>query len=172
MNHNSQEQLIDYLHHALAPEDDAAVYAHLENCSACRAAYQDEAALGEALRAQAAAEERDMPSGVVASIWAAIEASQRRATLADRLLAWMRPAVMVPVMAVVVVALLLVPHFTPSSPTQTIDAAYYLQAHAALGGTMPFADTDVVPASLENLGQGQTTAVAVTPTMVTADVQP
>jgi len=175
MNHITHEQLIDYLHGALAPEDDAAVHTHLDSCSDCTSAYQDEAALTEALRAHALAEERDLPSGVVASIWAAIEASQRR-SFARTLAAWLRPAVLVPIAAVVVIALMLAPRLIPSSSAPTIDAAYYLQDHAALGSTMPFADSNAVPSALENDDESQTTAVAVTipqkPAMVTADVQP
>lgn len=172
MNHISHEQLTDYLHRALAPEDDAQVYTHLENCADCRSTYQDEAALTEALRAHALTEERDLPSGVVAAVWSAIEASQRRSTFGEILSAWLRPAILVPLAAVIVIALMVVPRFVPTSAPLTIDAAYYLQNHAALGSTMPFADTNVVPASLGSDDESQTTAVAVMPSMATADVQP
>lgn len=180
MNHITDEQLIDYLHQALAPEEDAAVHAHLDTCGPCASSYQDEAALTEALRARASAEERDLPSGVVASVWAAVEASRSRSLLARLMTStWLRPAVFLPLAAVIVMALLILPRLGPSAPAQTIDVAYYLQDHAAMGSTMPFADTNVLPASLENDNQGQTTTVALTippmstkPAMVTADVQP
>lgn len=172
MNHINQEQLVDYLHRGLAPEDDAMVHAHLDACAQCRLAYQDEASLSEALRANARNEIRELPSGVVASIWAAIAAARRRESLADRLLTWLRPAVLVPAMAVVVLALLLVPRFAQSPPSQTIDASYYLQDHAALGSTMPFADSDQVPEALENDDEGQTSVVAVMPAVMMADVAP
>src|SRR5665213_3407926 len=104
MNHINQEQLVDYLHRGLAPEDDAMVHAHLDACAQCRLAYQDEASLSEALRAHARNEARDLPAGVAASIWAAIATARRRESLSDRLLTWLRPAVLVPAMAVVVLA--------------------------------------------------------------------
>jgi predicted anti-sigma-YlaC factor YlaD len=162
MNHITDEQLIDYLHQALAPEDDAAVYAHLNTCGQCARAYEDEAALTEALRAHASAEERDLPSGVVASVWAAVEASRSRSFLTRLTSTWLRPAVLLPLAAVIVIALLILPRLGPSAPAQTIGVAYYLQDHAAMGSTMPFAETNVLPASLENDDQGQSTAVAVT----------
>ena len=43
--HYDRETLIDYLHGALEPDADAAVFAHLESCAACDALHADEAGL-------------------------------------------------------------------------------------------------------------------------------
>jgi anti-sigma factor RsiW len=157
--HLSIEQLTDFLHHALPPEDDAAVYAHINACIACRTLYEQEAALSEALRAHARASERELPAGVSAAIWDAI--AMPAPTFADRLRefgaqfgALLRPVVLVPVAVVAVFAVLLLPQVSrivlPSATTasvQSIDASYYLQDHAAMNRTVPFADTAAVVSS-------------------------
>ncbi len=43
--HYDRENLIDYLHGALEPEADAALFEHLETCPACRALHDEEAGL-------------------------------------------------------------------------------------------------------------------------------
>ncbi len=170
MKHLTEIQLTDYLHHALAPEDDAAVYAHVQTCPECAAALREETALTEALKRFAAAEERDLPQGVQATIWSRVEELSAPRAFADRLRAWLRPAIALPVAAVIVLGLLLAPQFT-HGPTQTIDAAYYLDAHAAVNGTIPFGDaSETVPTSLTGSGeQIDAKAVAVDPVTLTAD---
>jgi len=173
MKHLTQDQLIDYLHHALAPEDDAAVFAHLQGCLECAATMRTETALTEALQRQAAAEERDMPAGVEATIWARVDELSSTPSFADRLRAWLRPAILVPVAAVLVLGLFLAPQIFRPAPV-TIDAAYYLDDHAAVNGTMPFGDaSETIPASLTSTGEpANASAVAVDPVTMTADVAP
>jgi anti-sigma factor RsiW len=171
--HLTQDHLIDYLHHALAPEDDAAVFAHLQGCAQCQAALREETALTEALQRQAAAEERDLPAGVQATIWAKVEALDAPVSLGERLRAWLRPAVLVPIAAVLILGLFLAPQLFRRAP-QSIDAAYYLDDHAAVNGTIPFGDaSETIPASLTSTGNPvDASAVAVDPVTVTADVRP
>jgi anti-sigma factor RsiW len=171
--HLTQVHLIDYLHHALAPEDDAAVFAHLQGCAECQVLVREETALTEALQRQAAAEERDLPSGVEATIWARVDDLSAPATFGDRLRAWLRPAVLVPIAAVLVLALFFAPQVLRRAP-QSIDAAYYLDDHAAVNGTIPFGDSsETIPASLTNASTPvDASAVAVDPVTVTADVRP
>ena len=173
MNHLTQDRIIDYLHHALAPEDDAAVFAHLQGCAECQAAVRAETALTEALQRQAAAEERDLPQGVEATIWAHVEALSAAPSLSERLRAWLRPAILVPIAAVLVLGLFFAPQLFRHAPT-SIDAAYYLDDHAAVNGTIPFGDaSETIPASLTSTGTPvDASAVAVDPVMVTADVRP
>lgn len=167
--HLTTEQLIDYIHSALSPAEDASVYAHLETCDECRAEYQAETAIGEMLRSQARAEEREMPSTIKAAIWNEIRNAQP--TTAERLRAWFRPAFALPVAAALVIAA----YFGTATlhrgqtPT-TIEAAYYLQDHDAMNGTVPFGDrTGANPAVLqdENAVFADETAVAVEPVVAT-----
>jgi predicted anti-sigma-YlaC factor YlaD len=147
--HISTDQLVDFLHHALAPEDDAALHAHLIECAPCRTAYQEEAALSEALQSHARATERELPQGVEARIWDALERASSQPTIAERLRAWFRPMVTVPLVAVVALAIVFMPRYVQEQASPTIDAGYYLQDHAAMNGTVPFADsTAAVPVSL------------------------
>jgi len=173
MNHLTEDQLTDYLHHALAPEDDAAVYAHVQSCAACAAALREEIALSEALRRHAAAEERELPQGVVATVWSRVAEMSARPSLADRLRDWFRPAVLVPVAAVVALALFFVPQLLHGTSPR-IDAAYYLDDHAAVNGTIPFGDSsETIPATLTtNSVPVSASAVAVDPVTLTADANP
>lgn len=142
MNHDLASQLlIDYVHGALEPADDAAVYEHVEHCDPCRAQLADELALTELLRRQAQLEERDLPAGVSATIWERVRAAQP--SVGARIASWLRPAFAVPVAAAIALAAYfgvtyLGPHGAPS-----IEAAYYLQDHAALNNTVPFSGQQI-----------------------------
>jgi anti-sigma factor RsiW len=143
--HATTEQLVDYLHGELDPDRDAALLQHLEACPQCRAAYESEAGLTAALRRYAAMSERELPSGVAARIWDAVDAPPAPSPFAF----WMRPVATIPAAAVLVLAILFgVSHVALQRPA--IDAAYYIDDHAALLGTVPFSETSVVPASLAN----------------------
>jgi len=168
--HLTTEQLIDYIHSALSPAEDASVYAHLETCDICRAEYETETAVGEVLRAQARAEERELPSTVKAAIWNEIRNAQP--TASDRLRAWFRPAFALPVAAAIAIAA----YFGNAAlhngqPATTIEAAYYLQDHDAMNGTVPFGDrTGANPEVLQNENAvfADETAVTVEPVVATA----
>ena len=98
MNHITDEDLIDYLHHGLDDDRaDARVHEHLALCGYCTERYDAEAALGEMLRASALAEEREMPSIVKARVWAAVRAMEP--TLLERIRAVVSPALAVPLAA-------------------------------------------------------------------------
>lgn len=143
--------LIDYLHRELDPGEDATVMQHIGTCAQCSAAYNEQAQLSESLRAYARATERELPAGVIARVRDAVEKEHAAPTLAGRLSAWLRPAIAVPAAALLALAL----YFGVIAPrvpatTAIIDAAYYLDDHAALTNTVPFSEGNVVPASLEN----------------------
>lgn len=173
MQHPTSELLLDYIHGELSPAQDASVYAHIEQCDPCRTEYQAEVALGEMLRANAAQQERELPSSVKAEIWQRIR--QAKPSPASRLAAWLRPAVAVPAAAVLALAAyfgstLVSPHGAPA-----IEASYYLQDHAAMNSTVPFNDHATVnPAGLEAAASVDTqqTAVNVQAASYTADANP
>ena len=134
--HYDREILIDYLHGALAPEADAAVFAHLESCAACDAAHTEEAAFGEALRSAARAEEREFPSLVKARVWDALRHEQP--SWLERLRAW-GPKLAVPVAAAIALgAYLGAPVWRQSMQPAGVTAAFYLDEHNADVQQNPF----------------------------------
>jgi hypothetical protein len=172
--HLNIEQLTDYLHHALDPESDAAAYTHISECVTCGAAYGREAALSEALRAQARATERDLPIGVLVTVRSRIVAEASRSRAWETVRSWLRPAFVIPAVAIAAVALYIgIPRFVANRQPTAIQAAYYLQDHAEMNGTMPFADaTSAVPASLTGNDATTDESVAVMPAVMTADDAP
>lgn len=139
--HVTPEQIVDYLHRELAPEADAALLVHLESCAACAALFDQQARLSEALRTYARESERELPQGVVARIWDAVERDQAAPTFAQRLALVFRPVYAVPIAAVLVIGAFFGYTATHHAvPVTTIDAAVYLRDHASLNSTMPFGD--------------------------------
>jgi hypothetical protein len=128
--HYDRETLIDYLHRALAPDTDAAVFAHLKTCAACRAAHDDEAAFGETLRAWGRADEPEMPAIVKARVWEAVR-KERPSPFAGLVRAWI-PALAVPAAAFVALAIYFAtPIVRGTPPPPGISAVYYLDEHNA-----------------------------------------
>jgi len=129
MTHLSPETILDYVHGALAPEDDAVVFSHLASCATCRAERDEEVRIGEELRTEARAAELEFPSMISARVWETVRASRPGPFAA--LAAFLRPIVAVPVAAVVLVAAYFAsPLGHGAEHRSTIDASYYLQQHA------------------------------------------
>jgi len=134
--HYDRETLTDYLHGALEPDADAAVFAHLEHCTACEAVHGEETALGEALRAAARADELEFPSMIKARVWDAIRHAQP--SWLDRLRAW-GPRLAVPVAAVIALgAYLGTPVWRSATQPIGVTAAFYLDEHNAEAQQNPF----------------------------------
>lgn len=170
--HLTNEQLIDYLHREATPAADANALAHLESCAECRSHYEAEAQLSEVLRGYARDTERELPQGVVARIWDAVDRAETPVPFWERLTAFVRPAVAVPVAAMLLVATYfgLTTHRTDAAPA--INAAYYFDDHAALNTTVPLSEGAAIPASLEHDETGADQRwVAVNASMTTADAQ-
>jgi anti-sigma factor RsiW len=149
--HPNKENLIDYLHGELPAEDDARMLVHLRTCEDCARRYEEEAQLSEMLRRYAHASEREMPVGMLASIRAQIE-RETRPSWQERLALLLRPVVAVPVAAALAVGIYLgfdAAHHS-GAPKTAIDAAYYLNDHAAIARILPFGEGSVVPPSLQN----------------------
>src|SRR5580704_999904 len=70
--HFTTDSLIDYIHGELPPAEDALAHAHLQSCGRCRAEFDRESALREALRLAARQQELELPSMLKAQIWAAV----------------------------------------------------------------------------------------------------
>lgn len=168
--HLNNQLLIDYMHAGLDTEQDARVYAHLEACPACRAEYDAELALTDLLRSYAAADARELPSSVKAEIWERIRAARPSPWGAWG--TWLRPAISLPVAAALALAAYFGTTYLGPQGTAPIDAAYYLQDHAALDSTVPFSDRATAAASdLESAAPKSSNAVAIT-SSYTADANP
>lgn len=151
MTHATLEHIIDYLHGELEPAQDALVHQHLDSCAQCRAMHDEQARLSEALHVYAQASERDLPQGVVATIWDRVEREHARPSIFESLSALMRPAVALPIAAVLVAGVFFGSRFLQQPATaNSIDVAYYLQDHAALTSTVPLHEGSVEPATLNS----------------------
>jgi anti-sigma factor (TIGR02949 family) len=171
--HLTTEKIVDYLHGALSPGEDASVYAHLETCETCRAEYDAEAAVSEMLRAHAAKTEREFPATLKAEIWSRIRSAQPSPW--SRFAAWFKPAFAIPVAAAIALAAYFGTTYGTAPGAPSIEAAYYLQDHAALNSTVPFNDrSSVYPTDLENAASVNTqqTAVNIEAASYTADANP
>ncbi len=140
--HYLNETLIDYIHGELAPGEDASLFAHLTACVDCRASYDAEVALTEALRSSPLAAERELPPMLKAQIWAAVRTERPSALEAMR--SFFRPAYALPALAVILVAGYFgVPaarnSLTPADQPG-VSASYYLDEHAAESQANPLAD--------------------------------
>lgn len=157
MNHPTTDHLIDFLHGELAPAEDAAVHAHLATCAACAADADAERAVGDLLRASAAADEREMPSLVSAAVWQQIR--DARPGPFARLAGVLRPAIAVPIAAALLVGgWFASPLSHAPTPSPHIAAAYYFAAHAAQSSQSPLA----TQAGLQSVepGDGDATVAA------------
>ncbi len=144
--HPSIEQLVDYLHGELPPPQDAAVHAHVTACVLCARAYAEETALTDLLRAHARTEERELPESVIAKIR---ESVARRPSVWGALQSQFRPVLLLPAAAAIAIALFFGFSAThrPARAT-SIDAAYYVDSHAASTAAAPFAQDAPMPAML------------------------
>ena len=168
--HLKNQTLIDYMHAGLSPEEDARVYAHLEACTGCRSEYDSELAMTDMLRAFALADQRELPSSVKAEIWERIRSA--RPSALTTLAGWFRPAIAIPAAAVLAAGIYFgTSYLSPRGPA-AIDAAYYLQDHAALNSTVPFSDhVNASADGLESNAPKTPNTVAVT-AVYTADANP
>jgi anti-sigma factor RsiW len=165
--HVRTETLLDFLHGELVPEDDARVHEHIASCASCRSEHDAQVRITEALRAHAYAEERDLPPRVVARVREHID-PQRRPAWWQHVTASLRPAVAMPVAAVLLLAAIL--GFSSIRPAfvrvPTIAAAYYIDDHAALSTRfLPFAQTAAVPATLNGTLGSTSASVAAADSM-------
>lgn len=145
--HPTLDELVDYMHGELSTEDDAAIHAHLVECPSCAQKRDTEASLTDLLRAHADAEERELPPSVIAGIRSAIARPPRTAW--SPLQMFGRPAAALAAAAAVAAVVYFGNsswHGTPSSTR--IDAAYYIDNHAALSATTPFSHDPPMPVML------------------------
>jgi predicted anti-sigma-YlaC factor YlaD len=146
-DHPAPEELLDYLRGVLSPPRDAALHQHLAQCDECSAAYEQEAGLTDLIRAHAQREEREAPPDLADAVRARI-ASAAGPTLLERLAAVLRPAVLVPATAIVLLVGVYLGLTIRHADATTIDASYYLDDHAALASSEPFGEPEAIPEAL------------------------
>jgi anti-sigma factor RsiW len=143
MQHYNTDTLDDYLSGELAPEQDAAVHAHLDACPECRALRDRATALRDWIRTAAAAEEREFPAAIAVRVRAAIRTPVPSPL--ERLRAFWRPLVAIPVGALAIgLAFAFGPLRPAGAPVARVAAAYYLEAHNAQAAENPFADRSIM----------------------------
>ncbi|GAC1441023.1 MAG: hypothetical protein NVSMB59_00090 [Vulcanimicrobiaceae bacterium] len=138
MQHLTSDQVIDFVHGELTPQNDALVHAHLSSCATCRTETDAELALRDMLRRAAFADEREMPSSIKAAVWEEIRAAKPGPFAA--LGALLRPAFALPIAAVLLVGGYFVSPLGHPDVRHTVAATYYLQAHAAQSSRGPLAE--------------------------------
>jgi anti-sigma factor RsiW len=121
--------LTDYRHGELDAATDAALYEHLQTCATCRAELEAENALTETLRG-AFARELDMPTAVLARVRQAVHA-ERAPGFVDGVRALLRPVVLAPAAAVIVLVVAAVSYLHPASVPQQLSTDYFVQRHVA-----------------------------------------
>jgi anti-sigma factor RsiW len=156
-HHFDRDTIVDYLHGAVPPALDAALLVHLERCADCRAVVDDEAALGEAIRAAARAGEREFPSMVRARVWDAVR--RERPSLLDRLRSRWAPAFALPVAAALLLAAFVGTPVLRSATAPGVAASFYLDEHNAEETDNPLGPT-VTPAVYTTDGTPATSAAS------------
>lgn len=153
--HYNADTLDDYIHRALGPERDAAIHAHLETCTDCRALYDEVAAVRDWVRTAARAEELEFPSIIKARVWERVREEQLQPSFAERMRALWRPMIAVPVAAVIAGFIYLgLPGVHGAGQAPGVAATYLLEEHAALASDNPLADRGlIVPASVVDSAQ-------------------
>ena len=147
-HHPSADRIGDYVAGELAPHEDASIHAHLAACTECSDVRDSEVRMREMLRAHARATERDLPLGFAARIVEVAVASESRDPWWRSLAAALKPAFAVPAVAAVALAL----YFTMGGNHRqvagaSVDAAAYVEHHAALAMDMPFSEGVPAPAT-------------------------
>ncbi len=147
--HPSIDQLVDYVHGELSAREDAAIHSHVAVCADCAEAHDMEVRLGELLRRHAREEERELPPGLTTAIYARAASERVAPWWSWQRLTTPRHLIAVPVVAAIVFVIFAMSggwHGAPKS--DAIDAAYYIENHAALASTMPFEEGAALPTTL------------------------
>ena len=121
--------LIDYMHGELDAAQDAQVYEHLQSCADCRARWQAELELTDSVR-RAYSEPLEMPMSVVANVRQAMRA-ERAPSFLDRLSAALRPAIVAPAAAVLLIAAGVLHFSNAFKPVPELTSSYFVRQHIA-----------------------------------------
>jgi anti-sigma factor RsiW len=119
--------LIDYAHGELDAALDAQVYEHLQSCADCRARWQAELDLTDSVR-HVYSEQLDMPMSIVANVRQAMRA-ERAPSFLDRLSAALRPAIVAPAAAVLLIVAGVLHFSNMLRPVPELSSSYFVRQH-------------------------------------------
>lgn len=126
---DSQNLIVDYAHGELEPAQDASMFEHLQSCVDCRAHWQAELALRDAIR-QAYSEEREMPMSVVAGVRQAMH-GQRAPSFLESVLTVLRPVYVAPVAAVLLIVGVALRYGALHQTPPELSSTYFVRQHIA-----------------------------------------
>jgi len=124
-----RELLTDYIHGELDPARDAAVHGHIQSCVDCRNEWQAEVELTESIRG-AMGEERDLPMAVVVGVRHAMR-GQTAPGMLEKLRAALRPAILGPAAAAVLLVIGIVRYDQVQHATSALSSSYFVRQHVA-----------------------------------------
>lgn len=122
-----QELLTDYQRGELVAADDAAVFDHISSCQTCRQEFDGQTELTAALRS-AYASDLEMPPSLVANIRMAADAD-RRAAFGNVLRSWLRPVVLAPAAACIVLIAGVATYLHSGTTPPQVSADYLVRQH-------------------------------------------
>ncbi len=125
--HDCQELLTDYQRGELTADNDAALFEHISTCPQCRAELDGQTELTATLRA-AFSQELDMPASVMASVRQSVH-SERRAAFGNALRSWLRPVVLAPAAAGIVLVAGVATYVHNGSTPPRVSAEYLVRQH-------------------------------------------
>ncbi len=127
--HDCRPLIQDYAHGELDAAQDALVFEHITSCADCRAAWRAEVDLTESIR-YAYSDELELPMSVVAGVRQAMR-SERAPTFLDSVRAALRPAVVAPAAAAVLIVVGVL-RFAPfHQPSPELSSSYFVRQHVA-----------------------------------------
>ena len=121
--------MLDYTHGELTEAQDALVFEHLATCQECRAAQQAELDLTESIRYQYA-DELELPMAVVAGVRQAMR-SAPAPTFLDTVRAALRPAIVAPAAAVLLITAGVIGYNQFHQPSPALSSSYFVRQHVA-----------------------------------------
>jgi len=124
-----RNQLLDYTRHELDAAQDALIFEHLSTCADCRARQQAEVDLTDAIRAQYA-EDRELPMAVIAGVRQAMR-SRPAPTFVETVRAALRPAIVAPAAAAVLIIAGLVRFSQLHQASPALTSSYFVRQHVA-----------------------------------------
>lgn len=122
-----RELLTDYQHGELDAARDAALFDHLQSCADCREELAAQNALTESLRA-ALSTDFEMPTAVLAGVRQAVR-RERASGILDAVRALLRPAVLAPTAAAIIVAAGVASYVHSTSSAPQLSADYFVRQH-------------------------------------------
>ncbi|HXW52219.1 MAG TPA: zf-HC2 domain-containing protein [Candidatus Acidoferrales bacterium] len=122
-----RELLTDYQRGELPAAQDAAVFEHVSACSQCREELTAQTELTATLR-EAFASEFEMPTSILAGVRQSVR-QERKAAFGNALRSWLRPVVLAPSAAAIVLIASIATYVHNGSAPPQVSAEYLVRQH-------------------------------------------